>query len=117
VHAAILQRSNHFQSRAIPYVTQTTERVATEGALENPSVLRPVKQRSPLLQFLYPFRSLLRVQLRHAPIVNKFAAAHCVSKMGLPTVSGIHVGHRCGNAALSHHCMRFAQQGLAYNTD
>src|SRR5882762_1255133 len=116
VHAAILQRPDHFQSRAISYVAQPPERVPAKRSLQNPSVIRAIKQRAPLLQFLHPFRSFLRVQLRHAPVVQHFSAAHGVAKMWLPAVRRIHVSHRRRNSALGHHRMRFAQQRFAHHS-
>jgi hypothetical protein len=34
-----------------------------------------------------------------------------------PVVGLIHVGHRRGNATFGHHCVRFAEQRLAHNTN
>src|SRR4030095_5255948 len=77
--AAVLQSANQFESGAVAEVTQALEGVAAERALQNLSVFCAVKQCAPLFEFADAFRSFLRVELRHAPVVEEFPAAHGVA--------------------------------------
>ena len=61
MNAVVLQRANHLQPRAIAHVRQSRIRVSAEVALQNPPILRAVKQRPPFLQFMHPCRRLLGV--------------------------------------------------------
>ncbi len=54
-----------------------------------------------------------RVQLGHPPLVEELAAAHRVAEVDLPVVPGVHVAHGGRDAALRHHRMGLAEQGLA----
>jgi hypothetical protein len=55
--------------------------------------------------------------MRHAPVVQKFSAAHSVAKVGTPVVGLVYIGHRRGDAAFSHHGVGLAEQRLAHNAD
>src|SRR6266576_2859644 len=57
------------------------------------------------------------MKLGHAPVVEKFSAAHRVAKMRLPTVGGIHVGHSRSDAALSHDGVSFSEKRFADHAD
>src|SRR5258707_11309600 len=57
------------------------------------------------------------MELSHAPVVQKFSAAHRVPKMSLPTVGGIHVSHGRGNATLRHDGVSFPEKRFADHTD
>jgi hypothetical protein len=46
-------------------------------------------------------------------VVEHLPAAHGVAEVHAPVVLGIEVGHRGGDAALGHHGVSLAQQGLA----
>ena len=92
------------------------ERMTTERALQYSPVVSAVEQCSPLLQLPHPLWRLLRVQLRHAPVIQEFAAMHRVAEMRAPVVAGIHVSHSRGNATLRHDGVRLAQQGFADDT-
>src|SRR5262249_41070849 len=56
---------------------------------------------------------LLRVQLRHAPVVQELAAAHRVAEMHLPVVLRVHIAECRGDATLGHDGVRLPEQGLA----
>ena len=94
-------------------MAQALESVPAKGALQNLAFFCAIKKRSPLLQFTDAVRSFLRVQLRHAPVVQQFSAAHGVAKMHFPIVRGIHVGHGRGDAAFGHYRVGFAKQRFA----
>ena len=113
MNAVILQRANHLQSRAVAHVRQPRIGVPAKIPLQNPPVLRAVKQRPPFLQLMHPRRRLLRVKLRHLRIIEILPAAHRVGKMGFPAVTLVHVGHRRRHTALRHHRVRLAQQAFA----
>ncbi len=117
MHAAILQGANHLQPGAITDMAQPLKGVATEGSLQDVAILGAIKQSAPLFQLAHAFRRLLSVELRHAPVVQKFSAAHRVAKVRTPVVGRIHVSHRRSNAAFGHHRVRLAEQRLAHNAD
>ncbi len=70
-----------------------------------------------MFELAHTLRSFLRVKLRHAQVVEHFSATHRVAEMRLPAVGGIDVGHRSGDAAFSHHGVRFAEQRFADDAD
>ena len=115
LHAAVLQRADHLQARAVADVAQPLERVAAERALQNVAVLGAVEKRAPLLELAHAVRSFLRVKLRHAPVVQRaFRRASCrgnacASRRPCPRC------HRRGESALGHHRVRLAQQRFAYH--
>ena len=117
LHAAILQRSNHFQAGAVADVAETLVRVAAESALQNRALIGAVEESAPLFEFADTIGSFLRMKLRHAPIIQKFSAAHGVAEMRLPAVVGVHIAHGCGDAAFGHDGVRFSEQRLANNAD
>ena len=87
--------------------------VAAEVALGDLAFLGAVEQRAPTLEFPHPVGRFLRVQLRHAPVVEHLAAAHRVAEMHLPVVFAPHVAHRRGDAAFGHDGVCLAEQRLA----
>ena len=91
--------------------------MATEGPLQDVAVLGAIEQGSPLFQFAHAFWGFLCVELRHAPVVQKFTAAHGVAKVRTPVVGRIHVGHCCSDAAFCHHRVGFAEQRFAHDAD
>ena len=117
LHAAILQRANHFQAGAVADVAEPLVGVAAERALQNVAVFGAIEKRAPLLEFAHAVRRFLRVQLRHAPVVQELSAAHGVAEMRLPVVGLVHVGHCRGEAAFGHHGVRFAEQRFANHAD
>ena len=117
LHAAILQRANHFEAGAVADVAEALVGVAAERALQNVAVVGAVEKRAPLLEFADAVGRFLRVKLRHAPVVQEFSAAHRVAEMRAPVVGFIDVGHRGGEAAFGHHGVRFAEQRLADHAD
>jgi len=94
-------------------MTEAAEGVAAEGTLQDLPVLGAIEERSPLLELAHAFGSFLRVQLRHAPVVEQLAAAHGVAKMSAPVVGGVDVGHRRCDSAFRHDGVRFAEERFA----
>ena len=117
MHAAILKSPNHLQSGAIADVTEPFESMTAKSALQDVAIVGSVEKRAPLFQFSNPLRRFLRVNLGHAPVVQKFAAAHCVPKMRAPIILPVDVGHRCRDATFSHYSVCFAEQRFAHNTN
>src|SRR3989442_11035197 len=115
MHAAVLECANHFQTRAIAYVTKPFISVAAKCALQNISVGSPIEKRAPLFKFPYPLGRFLRMYLGHAPVVQELAAAHRVAKVRAPIVGSVDIGHCRRDAAFSHHGVRFAEQRFAHN--
>ena len=91
--------------------------VAAEVALADPAVLGPVEQCAVGLQLPDPVGGLLGVQFGHPPVVEELAATHGVGEVHLPVVLGVGVAHRRGAAALGHHGVRLAEQGLGHHGD
>ncbi len=84
-----------------------------EVPLQNSSVLGTVEKRAPGFQLAHAFRRFFGVQLRHAPIVEVLPTAHGVGKMDSPIVAIVDIRQGCGDAALGHHGVGFAQQRFA----
>jgi hypothetical protein len=91
--------------------------MSAECALQDPAIVCPVKQRAPLLEFAHTIGCFLRMDLRHAPVVQKFAAAHGVAKVRAPIIAGINVGHRRCYSALGHNRVRFPEKRFANYPD
>ena len=91
-------------------MAETFEGVTAESTLQNVSVRGSIEERAPLFQLAHAFRRFLRMNLGHAPVVQKLAAAHRVAKMRAPVIGRIDVSHGRRDAALSHHRVRFAEQ-------
>jgi hypothetical protein len=87
--------------------------VAAEVALEDAPVLRPVEDGAPRLELADAVGGLLRVDLRHAEVVEVLAAPHRVGEVDLPAVAVVHVRERRGDAALGHHGVRLPEERLA----
>ncbi len=117
LHAAVLQRADHFKAGAVAHVAEALVGVPAERALQDFAVRGAVKKRAPLLELVHSIRRFDRVQLRHAPVVEHFPAAHRVAEMDLPAVRLVDVAHRRGKPALSHHGVRLAKQGFAHDAD
>ena len=117
MHAAILKRADHLEPGAIADVREALPGVTAEGALQDAAVGRAVEQGAPFLQLAHAIRRLLRVDLRHAPVVQERAALHGVLEVRLPAVLRIHVPERRRDAALGHHGVRLAEQRLAHQAD
>ena len=117
VDAVILQRADHLQAGAIADVGQARVPVAAEVALENAAVRRAIEHRAPRLELADAVGRLLRVQLRHAPVVHVLAAAHGVGEMDFPVVAVVHVGERRRDAAFGHHRVGLAEQRFAHQAD
>ena len=98
-------------------MTETLERVSAECSLQDVAGACAIKQRAPLFQLANAFRRFLRMNLGHAPVVQKLAAAHRVAKMGAPIVGRIDIRHRRGDTAFGHDGVRFAEQRLADHAD
>ena len=109
----LLQRADHLQAGAVADVGEARIAVAAEVALRDQAVLGAVEERAPLLKLEHALGRLLRVQLRHAPVVEHLAAAHGVAEVHLPVVLVPEVAHGRRDAALGHHGVGLAEQRLA----
>src|SRR6266852_6447768 len=107
--AAVLKSANHFEAGAVANVAETFEGVTAESALQNVPILGTVEEGAPLLEFADAVGRFLGVNLRHAPIVEKFSASHGVAKMSLPIIGGVHIGHGRGDAAFRHDGVSFSE--------
>ena len=110
---ALLQGPDHLQAGAVADVGEAGVLVAAEVALRDQPVVGAVEQGAPVLQLHDPLGSLLGVQLGHPPVVEHLPATHGVAEVHLPVVLGVDVAHGGRDAALGHHRVRLAQQGLA----
>ncbi len=117
LNATVLQRSNHFEAGAVADVAEAFEGVAAEGALQDLAGFSAVEESAPLFEFTNAIRRFLGMQLSHAPVIQKFSAAHGVAKMSFPTVGGIHVGHCRGDASFGHDGVSFPQKRFADHAD
>ena len=115
LHAAILKRSNHLETGAVAHVAQPFVGVSAESALQNLPVIGAIEERAPVFELAHAVGGFLRVNLRHAPVVEHLPATHGVAEMGAPIVRSIHVGHGRGNAAFGHYRMCFAEQRFAHH--
>src|SRR5262249_60820040 len=97
--AALWERSNEFEASAVADVAKAFEGVAAERALENIAGWSAVEKGAPLFEFADAVGSFQRVELRHAPVVDEFSAAHSVAKVSAPVVGFVDVGHCGGDAA------------------
>ena len=113
----LLERADHLEAGAIADVREARIFVAAEVALEDAPVLRAVEERAPRFELLDAIGRFLRVELRHAPLVQVAAALHRVAEVDLPVVLRLDVAHRRGDAALGHHRVRFAEERLAHEAD
>jgi hypothetical protein len=113
VDAVLLEGADHLEARAVADVREARVLVAAEVALEDPPIGRAVEERAPLLELLHAVGRLGRVELRHAPLVEVPPALHRVAEVDLPVVLRLDVAERRGDAALGHHRVRLAEEGLA----
>src|ERR1044071_8880136 len=102
MNTPVLQGADHFEAGAVADVTESLEGVPPKRSLQDVAITGAVKQRAPLLQLMDPLWSLLRMNLGHAPVVQKLAAAHRVAEVRAPIIGPIYVGHRGRNSAFSH---------------
>jgi hypothetical protein len=98
-------------------VTKTLERVSAKRSLQDVARACAVKQSSPLFQLTYTIRRFLRVDLGHAPVIEKFAATHRVAEVCAPIVGRVDVRHRRCDAAFGHDGVRFPEQRFANDAD
>ena len=115
--SVILKRPDHLEPGSIADVSKPRVPVSAEITLEDTAVGGPIEHRAPRLELADAIRRLLRVQLRHAPVVHVLAAAHRVGEMHLPAVAIVDVGERRGDAAFRHHRVRLAEKRLADESD
>jgi hypothetical protein len=111
----VLESPNHLQTGAVAHVGQPGVAVATEVALQDAAVRGSIEQRAPLLELQDPLRSLLGVDLRHAPVRQHLPATHRVPEVHLPAVLGVDVAECGRDAAFGHHRVRLAEQRLAHH--
>jgi hypothetical protein len=90
--AVILQGADHFEAGAVAHVRQARIAVAAEIALQDAPIGGAVEERAPGFQLADAVGRFLRVQFRHAPVVEILAAAHGVGEMNFPVIALIHIG-------------------------
>src|SRR6266850_6685375 len=117
MNAAILKGAYHLETGAIADMTKTFESMPAKSSLQNISVAGSIEHRSPLLQLPNPIWGLLRMNVGHPPVIQKLSAAHGVAKMRAPIVRFVHIGNRCGYAALSHDSVRLAEERFTDDTN
>ena len=115
--AVILERPDHLEAGAVADVREARVAVAAEVALEDAAVGRAIEHRAPRFELADAVRRFPRVQLGHAPVVDVLSAAHRVGEVHLPVVAVVDVGERGRDAALGHHGVCLAQEGLADQAD
>src|SRR5215470_8141301 len=98
-------------------MTEALVGVSAECPLENVAGRGAVKKSSPLLELLDAIARLLRVNLRHSPVVDELSAGDRVAKMNLPIVGGVDAAERRSDAALGHDGVGFAEERFANDTD
>ena len=113
----ILQRANQLEPGAIADVREPRIAVAAEVALVDAAVRRAIEHRAPGFELAHAIRRFLRVNLRHAPVVDVLAAAHRVGEVDLPVVAIVVVRQRRRHAAFGHDGVRLAEQRLADQAD
>ena len=113
VHALVLEDADHLETGAVTDVGEAAVRMAAERPLVNAAVGRAIEQRAPRLELVDPIGGFLGVDLRHATVVARFAAAHRVAEMHAPVVFRHHIAERRGRAAFGHHGVGLAKQRLA----
>jgi hypothetical protein len=84
--------------------------VSSERALQDSAILGSIKERTPLFEFANSICRFLRVKLCHAPVIEKFTAAHSVAEVSPPVVRSIDVAHGGSDPTLGHHRVRLAEQ-------
>ena len=103
--------------RAVAHVAQALECVAPERALQDIAAFGAVKQSSPLLELANAVWRFLRVNLRHAPVVEELSSAHGIAEMRAPVVAFVHIGHRGGNSTFGHNRVCLAKKRFADHAD
>ena len=117
VDGVVLQRANQFQASTIADVREARVTVAAEVALVDAAVGSAIEHGAPRLQLADAVGRLSRVEFSHPPVVDVLPTSHRVGKMHLPVVAVVVVAHRGGHAALGHHRVGLAEQGLADEAD
>jgi hypothetical protein len=110
---AVLERADHLEAGAVAHVREPRVAMPAEVALQDQPVLGAIEQRAPFLELEHAIGRLLRVQLRHSPVVEQLAAAHGVSEVDLPAVLLPDVREGRRDPTLGHHRMRLPEEGFA----
>src|SRR6185436_12642383 len=109
MHTIILEGANHLKAGAIANVGQAWITMATKIALADESVLGAIKYRPPLFKLLDTISCLLREELNHPPLIQKFSAAHGIAKMDLPVVTVIDITQCRRHSAFGHDRVGFSE--------
>ena len=117
VGRVVLQRADQLEPGAVADVRQPRIAVAAEVALVDPAVRRAIEDGAPCLELAHAIGRFLRVDLRHAPVVDVLPAAHGVGKMHPPVVAVVVVAHGRRHAAFRHHGVSLAEERFADQTD
>src|SRR6266545_2216467 len=102
MNTSILKCADHLEPGAIPNMTKTLESMTAKGTLQDVAIAGAIKERAPLFQFTNTIGSFLRMNLGHAPVVQKLPAAHRIAKMRAPIIRSVDIRHRRRNTTLSH---------------
>ena len=113
MNAVILQRADHFETRAVADVREARIAMAAEVALQNLAVFGAIENRAPGFELMHALGRFFGMQFRHAGIVQILPAAHGVGEMHAPVVAVVDIAHGRRHAAFRHHRVRFAQQRFA----
>ena len=117
VDAMVLQGPDHLQPGPVTDVREARIAVAAVVALQEPPVGCPVEDGAPRLELAHPVGCLLRVDLRHPPVVQILPAPHRVGEVGFPGIPVVHVGEGGRHPPFGHHGMRLAKERLADQAD
>src|SRR3954452_16433662 len=99
MNAVILERPDHFQSGAIADVCEPRVTMSAKVSLQNAAVFCPGENGAPRFQLADTIRRLLRVELRHSPIVDVLPPAHRVGEVHAPVVPVVDIGEGGGDSA------------------
>ncbi|CAB4872841.1 unannotated protein [freshwater metagenome] len=86
LHDLLLERADHLKAGAVADVRETRVLVAAEVALADLALGRAVEQGAPRLELPDALGRLLRMQFRHAVVIQELAAAHGVAEVDIPAI-------------------------------
>src|SRR2546428_1426460 len=91
VDRVVLQCADDLEAGPVADVRQAWIAVPAEIPLADQAVSRAIEYRSPFFQLAYALGGFPRMQLGHAPLVEKLAAPHRVAEVPLPVVAPVHI--------------------------
>jgi hypothetical protein len=117
MNTVILKGPNHFQTGTVTDMRKSWVFVPSKVTLEYSTVLCPIEQGAPFLEFTNTIWSLPGVQFCHTPVVEILPPAHRVREVDLPVVTVIDMTHRGRHATFRHYRMGLAEQRFAQDSD